>query len=246
MGLSFSKFLAIHEIFLLDEGRVLSLVEAVGISADAATAAQSQLANVRANYKPDPFGADHLAAACAGLKPAAIVNYAHHPESPAAAVVSDELRKDAHANIGEIQAELLSHGFKVRPDFHIIHMNLPNYSKASIIVGGRAAVEELWKLMQCQYFLDIVSSPDNTEINANVIRDATKKMRGQCTAYCNRGFAGMQCKPLHRRIGELLGYTDDQVNTYLNDVGGYDHLPDLEYPIELPQSLAGVPRRKGM
>lgn len=245
MGLSFSKFLAIHEIFLLDKGRVLSLVEAVGISADATAQAQAQLADVRATYKPDPFGADHLAAACAGLKPAAVVSYFHHPESPAAAVVSDELRKDSDATAGEIQAELLKHGFQVRPDFHIIHMNLPNYAKRSIIVGGRAAVEELWKLFQCQYFLDIVSSPDHSEINADAIAKATRQLRGQCNGFCTRGMAGMQCKPIHKRIGQLLGYTDEQVDDFVNNMtGGYDHLPDLQYPVEIPRSLAGIPRRK--
>jgi len=244
MGLSFSKFLIIHELFSLDKGQVLSLAEAVNISTDAATQAQDQLAAVRATYKPNPAGADHLAAVCAGLKPAAIVSYIHHPESPAAAVVSDELHKDLDVTAGEIQAELLKHGFKVRPDFHIIHMNLPNYSKMSIIVGGRAAVEELWKLFQCQYFLDVASSPDNPKIDDAAVNQAAKQLRGQCNRFCTHGNAGMTCKPIHKRIGQLLGYTKQQVDDFVNNITGYDHLPDLEYPIEMPRSLTGITRKK--
>lgn len=240
MGLSFSKYLAIHEIFQLDRARVLSLAEVV----EPPPSAADQLARVRTSYRPDPAGSDHLAAVCAGLKPAAIVSYIHHPDSPAAAVVSDKLRKDHNLTAGEVQAELLKHGFKVRPDFHIIHMDLPNYSSSSIIVGGRAAVEELWQLLRCQFYLDLISSPDHPEINQDVIQQMNKKVLGQCRAYCNRGTAGLQCKPIHKRIGELLGYTDEQIHDFLQSMThGQDTLPDIDYPMGLPQSLAGVPRR---
>lgn len=59
----------------------------------------------------------------------------------------------------------------------------------------------------------------------------------------------MNCKPIHKRIGELLGYTDEQVDSFINDPnaipGGYGHMPDVEYPFELPPSLSDVPRKKG-
>jgi len=54
----------------------------------------------------------------------------------------------------------------------------------------------------------------------------------------------MNCQPIHKRIGELLGYTDQQVDDFLKSMGGYKHMPDVEYPFELPPALA-APRKKG-
>lgn len=51
---------------------------------------------------------------------------------------------------------------------------------------------------------------------------------------------------MHKRIGQLLGYADEQINSFLNSLeGGFNHLPDYNYPMELPHSLASLPRRKG-
>lgn len=110
MGLSFSKWLIVSEVFELDLGHVLTLSEALSLSPEA----QERIDATKSSYQPGPYSKDHLVAAILGFKPASIVVYSHHPESPAAAIVSDEI-KNGHSD--RIQAELLSHGFKVRPDF---------------------------------------------------------------------------------------------------------------------------------
>ena len=133
---------------------------------DAHTVAQKQIAAIPGIYKPGPGKeTDQIVAAVVGLKPTAIIRYNHHPDSPAAAVVADEIKKKAiGGNAGALQAELLKHGIKVRPDFHIIHMNLPGYTQANIIIGGREGVEELWSILKCQYYLDMVSSDDHSSV----------------------------------------------------------------------------------
>lgn len=241
MGLSFSKWLIIAEVFNLDFGKVLTLAEALDLSPEA----QERINVTKASYAPGPHTGDHLVAAVLGLKPAALLRYEHHPENPAASIVSDAIKK---GDSGRVQAELLSHGIKVRPDFNIIYMNLPGYSKSQIIVGGKAATEELWKVYQCQYNLDFLSSGDHSEVTPEIMGRVNKMMHGRCEVFCKRGEAGMNCIPIHKRIGELLGYTDEQVDGFLNDmkkVGGYNHMPDVEYPVELPTSLAASPRKKG-
>lgn len=254
MGLSFSQFLVVNEVFRLDYGRVLTLAEAI----DPRAVAQQQIADIPNKYKPGPgLESDHIVAAVVGLKPTAIITYHHHPESPAAAVVSDEIKKRANTPTGElrwpeqgaIQAELLKHGIKVRPDFHIAHMNFPGYTQANIVIGGRKDVEELLSVLKCQYYLDMVSSDDHQNVNPELLAKLDAMMAGQCKVFCNPGNAGINCKPLHRRIGQLLGYTDQQVDSFLAGMtpekGGYDHIPDVQYPFELPPSLAAVPKKKG-
>lgn len=241
MGLSFSKWLIVSEIFKLDQGsHVLTLSEALELSPEA----QARIDTTKASYKPGPHENDHLVAAVLGLKPTAIVSYAHHPESPAASIVSDAIKRDT-GNVGRVQAELLSHGIKVRPDFHMIHMDLPGYTKMNIIVGGKAAVEELWQIYKCQYYLDFISSDDHKNVSPEILDRVNKMLHGRCDVFCSRGYGGMNCQPIHKRIGELLGYTDEQVDTFLKSMGGYKHMPDVEYPFELPPSLASVPKRKG-
>lgn len=256
MGLSFSQFLVVNEVFRLDHGRVLTLAEIIYPQSseepfDAKTVAQQQIAAIPGKYKPGPGkDSDHIVAAVVGLKPTAIIRYDHHPDSPAAAVVSDEIKKKAPTgNAGAIQAELLKHGIQVRPDFHIIHMNLPGYTQANIIIGGRKDAEELWSVLKCQYYLDMVSSDDHQTVTPELMVKVNSMMNGQCQVFCKPGEAGINCKPLHRRIGQLLGYTDEQVDTFLAgmtpDKGGYDYMPDVQYPFELPPSLAAVPKKKG-
>lgn len=46
-------------------------------------------------------------------------------------------------------------------------------------------------------------------------------------------------------IGELLGYTDQQVDDFLKSMERYKHMPDVEYPFELPPALAAAPKKKG-
>ena len=239
MGLAFSHWLTIHEVFRLDQGRVLTLAEAL----DPQAIAQQRISSVRASYQPGPQG-DHIAAAVSGLKPAAIIRYDHHPESPAATVVSDSLKKTP-TDLGQVQAELLKAGIKVRPDFHIIHMNLPGYSTTNIIVGGREESEELWKLLKCQYYLDFISSDNHSHVTPEIMRQVNDMLHGKCDVFCQRGYGGMDCQPIHRRIGQLLGYTDQQVDDFISTMGGYNHIPDVKYPFELPASLASVPRKKG-
>ena len=237
MALSFSKWLVVSEVFRLDLGHVLTLAEALELSPEA----QARIDKTKSSYQPGPHASDHLVAAVLGYKPAAIVLYAHHPESPAAAIVTDAIKK---GDSDRIQAELLAHGIKVRPDFHIIHMNLPGYSTANIMVGGKAAVEELWKVYQCQFYLDQLSSGDHAAVTPEMMAKANNVMRGRCEVLCKRGYGGMNCQPIHKRIGELLGYTDQQVDDFLKSMGGYKHMPDVEYPFELPPALA-APRKKG-
>lgn len=124
-------------------------------------------------------------------------------------------------------------------------MNLPGYSTTNIIVGGRAATEELWKVYQCQYFLDQLGTKNHTSVSPEIMAKVDKSMRGQCQSLCNQGYAGLNCQPIHKRIGELLGYTDQQVDDFLKSMGGYNHMPDVDYPFELPPSLANTPRGKG-
>ena len=42
-----------------------------------------------------------------------------------------------------------------------------------------------------------------------------------------------------------IGYTDEQVDKWLAQAPGYNHMPDVEYPFELPPALAAAPRKKG-
>lgn len=242
MGFSFSKWLIVNEVFNLNSGQVLNLVEALQLG----STAQRQIKKFNnMPYKPGPNNENHLVAAVLGYKPCAIVRYDHHPESPAAAVVSDELKASDTKNSGQIQAELLAHGIKVRPDFHIVHMNLPGYSTRNIIVGGKEPSEELWKLYKCQYYLDFISSPDHANVTPDVISKVNNMLHGRCDVFCKRGYAGMDCQPIHKRIGQLLGYTEEQVNDFLKSMGGYNHIPDVKYPIDLPSSIEKLPRKKG-
>jgi len=259
MGLSFSQFLVVNEVFRLDQGRVLTLAEVItGLPTnepegpfDAKAIAQQQIAAIPGKYKPGPGAeTDQIVAAVVGLKPTAIIRYNHHPDSPAAAVVADEIKKKAiGGNAGALQSELLKHGIQVRPDFHIIHMNFPGYTQANIIIGGRKDTEELWSILKCQYYLDMVSSDDHAEVSPELMGKVNDIMQGRCQVFCQPGNAGINCKPLHRRIGQLLGYTDEQVDSFLAtmtpDKGGYDHMPDIQYPFELPPSLAAIPKKKG-
>lgn len=232
--------MVVSEVFRLDQGHVVTFAEALELSPEA----QARIYHTQATYKPGPHSGDHLIAAILGLKPAAIVRYDYHPESPASSVVADAIKKD-FGNLGRIQAELLTHGIKVRPDFHIIHMNLPGYSRTNIIVGGRAAAEELWKVYQCQYYLDFLTSADHGNVAPEIIGRVNQMLHGRCDVFCKRGYGGMNCKPIHKRIGELLGYTDQQVDSFLKDMKGYNHMPDVEYPFELPPALASAPKKKG-
>jgi len=100
MALSFSKWLVVSEVFRLDLGHVLTLAEALELSPEA----QARIDKTKSSYQPGPHASDHLVAAVLGYKPAAIVLYAHHPESPAAAIVTDAIKK---GDSDRIQAELL-------------------------------------------------------------------------------------------------------------------------------------------
>jgi len=247
MGLSFSKWLVVSEVFKLDQGHVVSLAEALELSPEV----KDRISYVKGNYLPSSHQQqphDHLIAAILGFKPAAIIRYDHHPENPASALVVDAIKKDFGGNNGRIQAELLSHGLKVRPDFHILHMNLPKYSIANIFVGGRAAVEELWQIYKCQYFLDYASSDDHKNLTPEIMNRINSMANSRCEVFCKRGEGGINCAPIHKRIGELLGYPEHQVDDFIKGLmsqKGYNHMPDLEYPFELPPSLAAVPRKKG-
>jgi hypothetical protein len=119
-------------------------------------------------------------------------------------------------------------------------MNFPGYSASNIIVGGRAAVEELWIVLQCQYYLDLLSSGDTDAFD---LQKVTTMLRGQC--HCPIPSDPQGCKPVHRRIGQLLGYSDKEVDDFVSNMAGYNHMPDVEYPFELPSSLANVPKKKG-
>ena len=119
-------------------------------------------------------------------------------------------------------------------------MNFPGYSASNIIVGGRAAVEELWIVLQCQYYLDLLSSGDTDAFD---LQKVTTMLRGQC--HCPIPSDPQGCKPVHRRIGQLLGYSDKEVDDFVSNMAGYNHMPDVEYPFELPPSLANVPKNQG-
>jgi hypothetical protein len=243
MGFSFNQWLAIYEVFKLDQGRVLTLSEVLdGMNPDTA----DKIAATRDSYKPGPYSSDPLIASIIGLKPVSIVRYAHHPENPAAEFVADKLKKDS-GNFGRIQAELLSYGIKTRPDFHIIHMDLPGYTSGQLIVGGKKPAEELWDLYKCQYYLDYVSSDDHSNVTPEVMKSVNDMMNGHCEVFCKVGSAGMNCKPLHKRIGQLLGYTDEQVDDFIHNSmqHGYNHIPDVPYPFDLPDALKAIPRKKG-
>ena len=263
MELSFSHWLTIREVFALDYGHVLTLAEAVGLQTppkespifspfknsdgDPKVIAQQRIAAVRSSYKKGLTGNNDvdIAAAVAGLKPASIIRYDHHPENPAAAFVIDKIKKNPSNNTGAIQAELLKAGIQIRSDFNIIHMNLPGYSTTNIIVGGRKETEELWKLLKCQYYLDFISSDDHSGVTPQTMKQVNDMLHGKCDVFCQRGYAGMDCQPIHKRIGQLLGYTDQEVDDFISSMGGYNHMPDVDYPFELPASLANVPRKKG-
>lgn len=225
--MSFCQYFVLGEMFNLNDGCVLTLE-----SSNPEKTAKKRIAKVFKNYSPAPNGVDHLAAAVAGLKPCSLIQYSHHPENPAADFVIDSLKKNP-TNLGAVQAKLLQYGFKIRPDFSIVHINLPNYMTSWIAVGGKKQCEELKSLYECQYYLDNISAVGN------------KDMQIKCKSYCTMGNAGMNCKPIHKRIGELLGYTEDQINHWLHQTNGYNHIPDLEYPFELPKSLNSVPRKIG-
>lgn len=252
MELSFSKYLAINEIFCLDQGKVLSLSEALSFrgdedETDPQAVVRDRIASVQANYVPGPRGSDHLTAAVLGFKPCAIIQYKHHPESPAAAIVAEKL-KTGTSNAGAIQAELLKHGFKVRSDFAIVPIHLDKYMTTMILVGGKAACDEMKTLYMCQFHLDLISSPA-AQADPDKMARVPDIVHGKCDNYCGTpGPGGEKCMPIHRRIGQLLGYTQEQVEEFLAGMktsGGYDHMPDVKYPVDLPPSLASVPRRKG-
>lgn len=249
MDLSFSQYLAIHEIFRLDYGKVLTLREIFNQEddSDPAAAAQKRIASVKDKYVPGPYGSDHLTAAVLGYKPCAIVQYQHHESNPAAEVVKDIL-KIGGSNVGAIQGELLRHGFKVRPDFTVTPLFLPGYMTSMMLVGGKKACEEMKTLYMCQFHLDLISSPE-IQSDPDKMAKVPDLVHDKCDAFCDMsGTGGDKCMPLHKRIGQLLGYTDQQVEEFLADMkerGGYDHMPDVKYPVDLPPSLAGVPRKKG-
>lgn len=209
---------------------------------------ERQLSDVEKNYKPGPWPQNftHLAAAVTGKKPVALIQYSGTSGHPALMAQRDPKRNPAkdHLNFGLVQKMMLQHGMKRRPDFTIQPINIPGFMDGWLAVGGEKEVREIYELLKLQRYMDIMSHPENASWMQ--VKDAVRAMRKYRDAeVCKVGEAGSCCLPLHQRIGQLLGYTDQQVTDFLHSLGsdGRECIPDIPYPGSLPDVLRNAPRR---
>lgn len=147
-------------------------------------------------------------------------------------------------NFGLVQKMLLAQGLRMVPDFTILPFKMQGRPQF-MIVGKEKNVRELADLIRMQTYIDLMSHP-KAQLDPEARREALRALRGK--GVCKAGDAGINCFPIHRRIGELLGYTPEQVNELRQLMAGdsIDRLPDIDYRgLNMPTGLRDEPRQPG-